>query len=286
MLRLNRRAAMLAGSAFGLAASLGGCNAQNRALLAADSQPENYPTVAALRFFAKELARLTGGRLDVEVYPSEQLGSQNDTLELAQLGGIDFVRINSAPLNVLIPETLVPSLPFLFRSISHMRTAMDGEPGRRILAALEQHGLVGLAFYESGARSIYTVERPIREPADMAGLKIRVQTSDLFVTMIEAMGGNATPMAYGEVYQGIVQGVIDGGGEQLSLLREFPPFRGRASLQSDPPCHGSGNPRRCPGAAGTSFRPAIRRRCGLRRRLLFRSCGKSGTGGWWNRARS
>ena len=208
--RLSRRGAMLSAGAFGLAASVAGCGVGSRALLAADSQPENYPTVEALRFFARELARLTGGRLNVEVYPSEQLGSQNDTLELAQLGGIDLVRINSAPLNVLIPETLVPSLPFLFRSIPHMRAAMDGDPGRRILAALERHGLIGLAFYESGARSIYTVDRPIREPADMAGLKIRVQTSDLFVAMIEAMGGNATPMAYGEVYQGMVQGVIDG----------------------------------------------------------------------------
>ncbi|MWV29231.1 TRAP transporter substrate-binding protein [Aurantiacibacter rhizosphaerae] len=210
MLRLNRRAAMLAAGASCLSASLGGCAQGSRALLAADSQPENYPTVAALRFFASELARLTGGRLKVDVYPSEQLGSQNDTLELAQLGGIDLVRINSAPLNVLVPETLVPSLPFLFRSIAHMRSAMDGEPGRAILAALETHGLIGLAFYESGARSIYTVDRPVREPQDMAGLKIRVQTSDLFVSMIEAMGGNATPMAYGEVYQGMVQGVIDG----------------------------------------------------------------------------
>ena len=209
MFRLNRRHAIIAGSAFGLA-SLTGCGASSRPLLAADSQPEDYPTVAALRFFAEKLAELTGGRLNVEVYPSEQLGSQNDTLELAQLGGIDFLRINSAPLNVLIPETLVPSLPFLFRSIAHMREAMDGAPGRTILAALEPHGLVGLAFYDSGARSIYTVNRPVHEPADMAGLKIRVQTSDLFVGMIEAMGGNATPMAYGEVYQGMVQGVING----------------------------------------------------------------------------
>ncbi|MFB0613329.1 TRAP transporter substrate-binding protein DctP [Aurantiacibacter poecillastricola] len=128
MLRLNRRTALLAGGAFGLSAALGGCEQAGRALLAADSQPENYPTVAALRFFAAELARLTEGRLDVEVYPSEQLGSQNDTLELAQLGGSDFVRINSAHLNALVPETLVPSLPFLFRSIAHMREAMDGEP--------------------------------------------------------------------------------------------------------------------------------------------------------------
>ncbi|RIV84127.1 TRAP transporter substrate-binding protein [Aurantiacibacter xanthus] len=179
-------------------------------MLAADSQPEGYPTVAALRFFAEDLARRTGGRMRVEVYPSEQLGSQNDTMELAQFGGIDFVRINAAPLNSLVPETKVPTLPFLFRSIAHMRRAMDGAPGKAILQGLSAHGLIGLAFYDSGARSIYTKDRPVRSPADMRGLKIRVQTSDLFVSMIEAMGGDPTPMAYGEVYQGLVQGVIDG----------------------------------------------------------------------------
>ena len=201
---------MLAAGAFGATAALGGCSGLARPLMAADSQPENYPTVRALRFFAGEVARLTEGRIRVDVYPSEQLGGQNDTLELAQLGGVDFIRVNSAPLNVLVPETLVPSLPFLFRSIPHMRAAMDGAPGREILDSLSRHGLIGLAFYDSGARSIYTVDRAVREPADMIGLKIRVQTSDLFVSMIEAMGGNATPMAYGEVYQGMVQGVIDG----------------------------------------------------------------------------
>ncbi|MXO64504.1 TRAP transporter substrate-binding protein [Altericroceibacterium endophyticum] len=215
MLRLNRRAALLAGGTFGVATMLGGCSARIRPLLAADSQPDGYPTVEALRYFAQDLFRRTEGQLDVEVYPSEQLGSQSDTLELAQLGGIDFLRINTAPLNVLVPETLVPSLPFIFRSTRHMRSAMDGAPGREILDSLARHGLIGLAFYDSGARSIYTVNRAVREPRDMAGLKIRVQTSDVFVSMIEAMGGNATPMAYGEVYQGLVQGVIDGAENNL-----------------------------------------------------------------------
>lgn len=193
-----------------LASTLGGCAILDRPLLAADSQPDGYPTVEALRFFAKDLETRTGGRMKVAVYPSEQLGSQNDTMELAQFGGVDFIRLNIAPLNVLVPETRVPTLPFLFRSIAHMRAAMDGAIGRQVLDALTDYGLVGLAFYESGARSIYTKNREVRSPEDMRGLKIRVQTSDLFVAMIEAMGANATPMAYGEVYQGLQQGVING----------------------------------------------------------------------------
>lgn len=206
----SRRQVIAGSGALTLSTALVGCGSPTRPLLAADSQPADYPTVAALRFFAKDLAERTEGRLQVQVYPAEQLGSQNDTLELAQMGGIDFLRINSAPFNVLVPETIVPALPFLFSSVAHMRAALDSAPGRTVLEGLGNHGLVGLAFYDSGARSIYTPDRPVREPADARGLKIRVQTSDLFVAMIEAMGANATPMAYGEVYQGIVQGVIDG----------------------------------------------------------------------------
>jgi tripartite ATP-independent transporter DctP family solute receptor len=207
---MDRRGLLKTAGAVGLGLLATGCETRPLPLLAADSQNDDYPTVEALKFFAADLVERTNGRLRVEIYPSEQLGSQNDTMELAQFGGIDFVRINMAPLNVLVPETTIPSLPFLFRSIEHMRAAMDGPPGQAILDALSNHDLIGLALYDSGSRSIYTVDRPVRQPQDMRGLKIRVQTSDLFVAMVEAMGGNATPMAYGEVYQGMAQGVIDG----------------------------------------------------------------------------
>lgn len=210
MIHTDRRGLLRTAGVLSLGLLVSGCGTAPMPLRAADSQNDGYPTVEALKFFAANLAERTEGRLQVEIYPSEQLGSQNDTMELAQFGGIDFVRINMAPLNVLVPETTIPSLPFVFRSISHMRAAMDGAPGQAILDALSAHGLIGLALYDSGSRSIYTVDRPVRRPADMRGLKVRVQTSDLFVAMIEAMGGNATPMAYGEVYQAMAQGVIDG----------------------------------------------------------------------------
>jgi TRAP-type C4-dicarboxylate transport system substrate-binding protein len=87
---------------------------------------------------------------------------------------------------------------------------MDGAPGAAVRRALEPHGLIGLCFYDSGARGFYTVDRPVRTPADLAGRKIRVQNSDLFVATIDALGGAATPMSYGEVFQGLTQGVIDG----------------------------------------------------------------------------
>lgn len=206
----NRRELLQAGGALSLLGPLSSCGPGLSPLLAADSQPDGYPTVEALKFFADELNKRTGGKLKTDVYPSEQLGSQNDSMELAQFGGIDFIRLNIAPLNVLVPETIIPALPFMFRSIPHMRAAMDGAPGEKILTSLADHDLIGLCFYDSGARSFYTTKRLINEPADLKGLKIRVQTSDIFVSMVEALGGDATPMAYGEVYQGLVQGVIDG----------------------------------------------------------------------------
>lgn len=159
---------------------------------------------------AKLMEQRSDGRLRMKVYPGAVLGDEKGTLEITVFGGLDFNRVNLAPLNSIAEETLVPSLPFMFRSIAHMRAAMDGQPGQTILAALEPHGLIGLCFYDSGARSFYTTNRFIRTPDDLNGMKIRVQNSDLYVSMVEALGGDATPMAFGEVYQGLLQGVVDG----------------------------------------------------------------------------
>ncbi|MEM8814387.1 MAG: TRAP transporter substrate-binding protein [Pseudomonadota bacterium] len=197
--------------ALGLAGTcLLGCETAERPLWSADTHPRGYPTVRAVEHMAQKLRDATDGRLDIRIYAGGQLGSERDTLEITMFGGLDLNRVNLAPLNPIAPATLVPALPFLFRSIAHMRSAMDGAPGRRILESLEAHGLKGLCFYDSGARSFYNTKRPIVTPDDMAGLKIRVQNSDLYVALVEALGADATPMSFGEVYQALVQGVIDG----------------------------------------------------------------------------
>ena len=195
----------------GLAGLAGaGCDKAARPLLSADTQAADYPTVKALDFIGERLRERTDGRLDIRVYPGGQLGNERDTLEITMFGGLDLNRITLAPLNPVARATLAPSLPFIFRSTAHMRAAVDGAPGRTILESLEPYGLIGLCFYDSGARSFYTTRHPIRTPDDLAGLKIRVQNSDLYVAMVEALGANATPMGFGEVYQALVQGVIDG----------------------------------------------------------------------------
>lgn len=195
----------------GASGLLGACGQEkDRVLRAADTQPDGYPTVEAVRHMATLLRERSEGRLRLKLYSGGQLGSEKDTLEITIFGGLDFNRVNLAPLNSISQLTLVPALPFIFRDIPHMRAAMDGPPGQRILQSLKSKGLIGLCYYDSGARSFYTTSRPINEPDDLKGMKIRVQNSDLYVSMVEALGGDATPMAYGEVYQGLLQGVVDG----------------------------------------------------------------------------
>ena len=179
-------------------------------LRSTDIHPTDYPTVEAVRHISKLLEERTKGRIKINVFHSAQLGNEKDTIEQTRFGVIDLNRINMAPFNNLIPATNVPSLPFIFRSVAHMRTVMDGPIGDGILKEFEKHDLVGLAFYDSGSRSFYNSKRPITTPADMKGLKIRVQQSDMFVALVSALGANATPMAFGEVYSALQTGVIDG----------------------------------------------------------------------------
>ncbi len=182
----------------------------DRPLYSSDTHPEEYPTVQAVKEMARILKDKTGGALNIKIFAGGQLGSERDTLEITTFGGLDLNRVNLAPLNSIEPLTAIPSLPFLFRSTAHMRAALDGEPGQRILDSLAPHGLIGLCFYDSGERSFYNTKRQINTPDDLNGLKIRVQNSDLYVAMIRALGADATPMSLGEVYQSLVQGVIDG----------------------------------------------------------------------------
>lgn len=204
---LTRRSMLAAGGA----AALAGCGREHiRPLYSSDTHPEEYPTVQAVIEMARLLRERTSGALDIKIFAGGQLGSERDTLEITTFGGLDLDRVNLAPLNSIEPLTEIPSLPFLFRSTDHMRAAMDGAPGEAILASLKPHGLVGLCFYDSGERSFYNTRRPINTPDDMNGMKIRVQNSDLYVSMIRALGADATPMSLGEVYQSLVQGVIDG----------------------------------------------------------------------------
>jgi tripartite ATP-independent transporter DctP family solute receptor len=174
-----------------------------------DVHPNDYPTVRAVGEISRIISEKTNGKYTIKVFPNSSLGSEKDTVEQVKLGALDMVRVNTAAFNNIVPETVVPALPFIFKSKEHMRKVLDGPVGEEILKSLEPQGFIGLAFYDSGSRSFYTATKEIKTLADMKGMKVRVQQSDMWVSMMQAMGANATPMPYAEVYTALKTGVVD-----------------------------------------------------------------------------
>ncbi len=186
-----------------------GAAAQAAEFRSADTHnADDYPTVAAVKYMSEQLQKKSGGKHKIKVFNKQALGSEKETVDQVKIGALDFTRVNVGPMNAICPLTQVPTMPFLFNSIAHMRKSLDGPVGDEILKSCESAGFIGLAFYDSGARSIYA-KKPVKTVADAKGLKIRVQQSDLWVSMISAMGANATPMPYGEVLMGLKTGLID-----------------------------------------------------------------------------
>ncbi|CAO1665515.1 TRAP transporter substrate-binding protein [Salinicola sp. NYA28a] len=172
--------------------------------------PDGYPNSVALKSFADEVSEKTEGRINPRVYNNAVLGDQPDAIDQARSGALDFGNFNMGPMGPIVPETNVLSLPFLFDSVDQMYRVMDGEIGQRFADALAEKDLIALSWFGSGARSFYNTDHPIEEPDDVKGLKLRVMNNDLYVQMVDALGGNATPMSYGEVFQSLKTGVIDG----------------------------------------------------------------------------
>lgn len=210
-MKLFKRLALCSAMALTLAAGVvAPQSAQAADLRGWNIHVEDYPNSIALDAFAKEVAEKTDGRINVKFFHNGVLGSQPDAIEQVRLGALDFGQFSLGPMGQSIPETNVVSLPFIFKSIPDMYKLMDGAVGEAIGAGMEAKGIVPIGWFDAGARSFYTSERAINTPADVAGLKIRVMNNDLFVGMVEAMGGNATPMAFSEVFQSIKTGVVDG----------------------------------------------------------------------------
>ena len=161
--------------AFAAGILLGSMAAQATEFRSSDIHPEDYPTVLAVRHMGETLSKATGGKHSIKVYAKGSLGIEKDTIEQTKLGAIAMTRVNVAPMNNICPATMVPTMPFLFRDKEHMRKVLDGAIGDEILKDCESQGFVGLAFYDSGARSIYTVKKPVKTLADVKGLKVRVQ---------------------------------------------------------------------------------------------------------------
>ena len=181
-----------------------------REFRAADTQSEEYPTVQALRYMGQLIAERSGGRHQIRVFHSRQLGEEKETIEQTRAGAIDLNRTNVALIGTFVPATNVLAMPFLFRSIEHLQKVLDGPIGNEILDSFEAYGFVGLAFYDSGARSIYNSVRPIHSVADIKGLRLRVQQSELMSDMIKALGAEPIGLPYGQVLTGLATKLIDG----------------------------------------------------------------------------
>jgi tripartite ATP-independent transporter DctP family solute receptor len=181
-----------------------------REFRAADTQNEDYPTVQALRYMGRLITERTGGRHRVTVFPSSQLGEEKETLAQTRAGAIDLNRTNAALIGTMVPAVRVLAMPFLFRSLDHLQKVLDGPIGTEILNSFEAYGFVGLAFYDSGARSIYNRVRPVRSLDDLRGLRVRVQQSEQMSDMIRALGAEPVELPYGQVLTGFATGLIDG----------------------------------------------------------------------------
>ena len=189
--------------------------ASAREFRVADIQEENYPTVQALRYMDHLVAQGTHGRHRIRVFHSRQLGEESQTIEQTRVGAIDMNRINVGAIGNYAPVLNVLALPFLFRSIEHLHAVIDGPIGEEILAALEPSGFIGLTYYDSGARSIYTATKPVHSIDDLKGLRLRVQQSDLMDNMIKALGAEPIGLPFGQVLTALQTKLIDGAENNL-----------------------------------------------------------------------
>lgn len=172
--------------------------------------PSDYPTTLGDIKFAGRVNQRSNGRIKIDIYHSGQLFDEKSAIESMQMGALAFNRANPQLLSDFNKAFGVITLPYLFRDEEHLWKVLNGPVGEELLKELEANGIVGLCYYDSGSRCFYNSKRVIKSPADMKGLKIRVQQSKIMMDMVESLGASATPMAYGEIYTGLQSGVIDG----------------------------------------------------------------------------
>ena len=216
---MNGRRRLLQGLCAAGAGAVFGAGASDRraagVLTATDVHPKDYPTVAAVRWLGETLERESNGRLRIRMYHAGQLGRESDTLDMARYGAIDFTRVYTGALNNAFPLTRALCMPFAFDSVAHQRHVHDGPIGADVLRGFEARGVIGLALYDSGARCFYNTRRPLHAPADLVGLKLRVPPSDIFIALIRMLGGNPTPLPYGQVFSALETHLIDGAENNL-----------------------------------------------------------------------
>lgn len=170
----------------------------------------NHSVHKAMVKMGKDVSELSKGKLQIEIYPNQQLGSERELLELLQIGTLDMTKVSAATLENFAPKTKILGLPYLFKNREHAFKILDGSIGKELLDDGQKYWLKGLGFYDAGSRSFYSKQRPIEHPKDLEGLKIRVMESATAMDMVRSFGGAPTPISWGELYTSLQQGVVDG----------------------------------------------------------------------------
>ena len=196
----------------GLASLLGGCGKQDETIILrlGHSLDTQHTVHKAMVYLGERLAFYSQGKMKVIIYPSSQLGSEREMVELLQIGSLAMTKVSASPLEGFVPEMQLFSIPYVFRDREHFWTVLDSELGKSLLEGTEKVRLKGLGYYDAGSRSFYTTNKAVHSPADLAGMKIRVLNSPTAVRTVKALGGAATPVSWGELYTALQQGVVDG----------------------------------------------------------------------------
>ncbi len=169
-----------------------------------------HPVHKGMAFMAEKVRENSGGKLQLTIYPSGQLGQERELLELMQIGSIEITKVSAAALENFVPSYKVLGLPYIYRDEQHRYAVWDGPIGKKLLAEGDDYRMRGLCFYDAGSRSFYTKEKPINDPSDLKGMKIRVMNSITAFDMVKALGASPTPISFGELYTALQQGIVDG----------------------------------------------------------------------------
>ena len=163
----------------------------------------------------ERLLELSSGAMTIDVYPSGQLGSERQLIELVQIGSVSMTKVSTLSLEGFLASMKLFSIPYLFDDEDHLWRVLDAPVGQDLLDSLRPIRLQGLGYYNAGSRSFYMRGSSVRTPEDLVGRKIRVIPSRMAIDMVEALGGSATPISWGELYTALQQGIVDGAENNL-----------------------------------------------------------------------
>ena len=185
-------------------------NKKHRTIKLAHGLDVHHSVHLAMIKMGEDMEALSEGKLQLEIYPNQQLGTERECLELLQIGSLDMTKVSAGIMENFAPMMKIFGLPFLFRDREHSFSVLDGPIGKKLLNEGEKYWLKGLGYYDAGSRSFYTKEKPVNTPEDLIGLKIRVMESVTAMDMVRSLGGSPTPISWGELYTSLQQGVVDG----------------------------------------------------------------------------